>query len=406
MDVQGIGRTDTGRLRPNNEDALVVDVDLGLYLVCDGVGGHAAGEVASATAVSVIERVVRDQRELIAQVEREPDRAAELTAMIVGAVRRACREVYDLARSDPAHAGMGCTATGLVVAGRKAAMAHVGDTRLYLVRRGECHQLSSDHTLAADLVRQGAIDAEAERGHPHSHVLTRALGPQPLVEVEALTFDVLAGDRLILCSDGLGDYIPSTAWLAERVASSTVEDLPDDLIDFANAAGGKDNITVIAVGVEGGSPDDTGPIRTLELRLDILRSSFLFADLSLAQLARVLDRCETRHYDAGTVVRASGEVLDELLIVTSGTLRLSASDGRDVMVGPGQHLGEAVVLRPRPVQSTITAVDRSTVLALDHPSLMDLVNRRPWLGVALLTSLGQRLSVNHDGSKPATLDLL
>ncbi|MDH3731130.1 MAG: protein phosphatase 2C domain-containing protein [Acidimicrobiia bacterium] len=400
MDVQGLGRTDRGVLRSGNEDAFVIDVDLGLYAVCDGVGGHAAGEVASAIAIGAIERLVREHADLMARVERDPGCAAELQALAADAVRQACRDVYDRASADKSLAGMGCTATVLLVAGAKAVMAHVGDTRLYVVRSGEAHQLSSDHTLAADLVRQKAITIEEMRDHPHSHVLTRALGAQPSVEVEALSFDLVGGDRLVLCSDGFSDYLPSPTWLADRVSRVAVEDLPDHLVDFAIACGGRDNITVLAVAVEG-LADEPSPTQPVALPLDILRSSFLFADLTLAQLTRVLDRCQTRDHHDGEIVRTVGDIHDELLVVSRGSLRVVAPDGRRIDLGVGQHLGEALVLRPRSIRSTIVASEPASVLALNRSSLLDLSNRRPWLGVSLLTRLVERLSVDRSGPPDA-----
>lgn len=392
VDVVGLGQTHIGRRRPNNEDTFVVNPDLGLFLVCDGMGGHAGGEVAAALAAAAIERVVVDRGDVITRVAHDPTLAEELVAILTGAVSQACREIHTRATSDPALAGMGCTATALLVAGSKAVMAHVGDTRLYLSRAGEVHQLSSDHTLPGEMVRQGTLAPENLPGHPQSNVLTRALGPQALVEVESLSFDVAPGDTLVLCSDGLGDYIPSPMWLEEQVAETPIEDLPDVLINFANANGGKDNTTVIIVSVSGTTEVDRLPRRSPQLALDILGSSFLFSKLTLAQLSHVLNRCEVRTYEAGDVLCNLGDIHDELLIIVSGTLRVSTPDGRATLVGPGQHLGESLVLRPRPARARISSVERSNILALKGLSLIDLASRRPWLGVELLSRLAERLS--------------
>lgn len=396
MDIHGIGRTDVGLIREGNEDVFVVDVELGLYAVCDGMGGHAAGEVAAEMTANSVERSIREQSDVIARVEHDPNHAGDLSAVVVDALRRACQEVHAKASSDAGLAGMGCTATVLVTAGGKAVMAHVGDTRLYLLRSGQAHQLSSDHTMAAELVRQGAIDADAGRAHPHAHVLTRAIGLHPLVDIETLAFDLVPGDRMVLCSDGLADYIPSPAWLAEQVSMRTVEDLPDDLVSFALEAGGHDNVTVVAVEVEGELELTTDPPLSTELLLEILGSSFLFSGLSLAQLSRVLERAELMTYDAETVVRSYGDVQTELLVVIRGAVRVEAADGRSALVGPGQHLGEALVLRPRPIRAKLVANGTATLLEIDGSSLLDLINRRPWLGVALLPRFVERLSAEID----------
>ncbi|MEL7155468.1 MAG: protein phosphatase 2C domain-containing protein [Actinomycetota bacterium] len=413
MDVLGVGRSDVGLVRANNEDSLLVRPELGLYVVSDGMGGHAAGEVASELAVSTIERVVREHHDVVKRVDREPDLADDLVPIVSDAVRLACRDIYNRATTDDSLAGMGCTATAVLIAGSKAVMAHVGDTRLYLVRQGEAHQMSSDHTMAAELFRQGSIGIEEVASHPHRHVLTRALGPQQLVEVETLSFDVAPGDRLVLCSDGVGDYLPSRGWLAERVDGTPVEDLADELIDFANDCGGADNSTVITISVEG-TNELRQRSRAPQLALETLGSSFLFGDLSLAQLARVLDHCETHTLEPGAIVCSSGEVVDRLLLIVSGLLVVTAADGRRSEVGAGQHVGEGLVMRPRPVRATVVVKERSDVLILERSNLVDLASRRPWLGVALLSRLVERLSGDVDrladpgGSSgpPAASDLL
>ncbi len=413
MDVQGLGRTDRGLVRTNNEDHFIVDVDLGLYLVCDGMGGVVGGQVAAETATSTIERVVRDRQEVLSRVEHDPSQAPDLVRVVDDALRQACRDIYNRALSEPSLAGMGCTATCVLIVGTKAVMGHVGDTRLYLAREGRGHQLSTDHTLAADLVRQGLIALEALRTHPHRNVLTRVLGPQALVDVETLSFDLAAGDRLVICSDGLADHIPDEDWLAAQCGELTLEDLPDELIGFANSWGGSDNITVVAIGVDGTAPAEGQPDRSPKLVLDVVGSSFLFADLSLAQLSRVVDRCETRSYEPGSAICRSGDLLDRLLLVVSGRVRVAAVDGRSAVAGPGEHLGENFVLRPRRTRAAVEVEQRANVLALDQDGLLELAARRPWLGVALLTRLVQRMSSNLDrltatevDGEPTAADLL
>ena len=413
MDVQGLGRTDQGLVRTNNEDYYIVDVDLGLYVVCDGMGGVVGGQVAAETATSTIERVVRDRQEVLSRVEHDPSRAVDLVRVVEDALRQACRDIYNRATSEPTLAGMGCTATCLLIVGSRAVMAHVGDTRLYLVREGDAHQLSTDHTLAADMARQGLVAADSLRRHPHRNVLTRVLGPQALVDVETLSFDLAVGDRLVICSDGLADHIPDEGWLAERCGELTLEDLPDELIGFANDQGGSDNITVVAIGVDGSEPPDDQPARSPKLVLDVVGSSFLFADLSLAQLSRVVDRCETRTYGPGASICRTGDLLDELLLVVAGTVQVATADGRSAVAGPGQHLGENFVLRPRRTRAVVHAAEQTDVLALDQRGLLDLAAHRPWLGVALLTRLVQRMSSDLDrltasevAAEPTAADLL
>jgi protein phosphatase len=213
------------------------------------MGGHRGGDVAARSAIDGIQRAVRERRDAIDRVEPDPGAAHQLAEVAAGAVRRAGREVNARASSDPELAGMGCTATVVLVAGNTCAMAHVGDSRLYLLRDGAVHRLSRDHTITAELVRNGALDESDAPDHPYAHVLTRALGVKSSVEVETSCFGLRSGDRLIVCSDGLSDYLLHDGWLAPLAAGAALDGLPRQLVDFALARGGHDNVTVVAIDV-------------------------------------------------------------------------------------------------------------------------------------------------------------
>ena len=389
IEVAGLGRTDRGLVRPRNEDAYLVDVELGLAVVCDGMGGHAGGDVASALAVSTIEHSFRESRDRVVDVDDGPPAAAALASVLSDGFRRACRDIHSRATGDDGLAGMGCAATAVAFRGTSAVMAHVGDTRLYLIRGGRGHQLSTDHTVGAELVRQGRLSAEDLRRHHYRNVLTRALGTQPAVEVETLLFQAMGGDRFILCSDGLGDHLSSADWLADWIGPATLEDIPDLLTGYALEGGGHDNITVAAIDV---STHPTAPMRrSSEVALDVLSASFLFGDLTLAQLNRVIHCCEARTYEAGRVVWEVGDMIDSIVVVVSGKLAVLA-DGHRVEQRRGAHLGEGEVLRPRPSRARVVAEEPTDVLALPGPALLGLVRSRPWLGVDLLARLVERLS--------------
>jgi PPM family protein phosphatase len=218
MQIRASGRTDTGLVRSNNEDCLVVDNDLGLFAVLDGMGGRAGGEVAAGTAASALRLSLWDARPTIREAADAGHATNGATAMLTGvladAVRAANRAVWREAKSKPDLTGMGCTITAVLVVGEVAVVAHVGDSRLYLVRRGEATQLSSDHTVVAELVRMGMVAADQARLHPQAHMLTRAVGADRDVEVESQWIRLRSGDRLLLCSDGLADYLPNPQTLA------------------------------------------------------------------------------------------------------------------------------------------------------------------------------------------------
>lgn len=253
MRTRGVGRTDPGRIRRSNEDAFLVDDELGLYVVSDGMGGHLGGAVASQMAIEVVAREVQSRRTVLVRARHGEVAEDEIVKLARTAVLAACREVHAAAAESERQAGMGCTLTLVVVFGAQAVVAHVGDCRLYRVRYGEARQLSEDHTLARELSDEGLQPAGMMEPR-YRHMLTREIGTSPTVEVDTSCFDVQAGDLLLLCSDGLSNYIQSERWLAERLGSAAGDTVVDALVRYANDAGGEDNITVLVVEVNGHSP--------------------------------------------------------------------------------------------------------------------------------------------------------
>jgi protein phosphatase len=241
----GFALTDLGRKRQLNEDAYYFDDQLGLYVVADGMGGHAAGEVASHEAVEalygMVKRGIGKLRELVDPVEEADMRAA--SRLMESAVQAATYFVFSIAEIDREKTGMGTTISALLVLGNYAITAQVGDSRIYLVRDGGVEQLTEDHTLIAWQLKQGLITPQEAARSPHKNVITRAVGNREYVQVDTRAVAVTAGVRILLCSDGLHGYlrdedIPTVAALGGDVAVRR-------FIDLANERGGKDNITAI-----------------------------------------------------------------------------------------------------------------------------------------------------------------
>lgn len=253
MVMRGWGNTDIGKKRERNEDSFLVDNDLGLFVVADGMGGHAGGDVAAAIAIETVLGVVRNSRATLEEARAEPVDMVPVLWLAEDAARQASRAVYQRAKADPELDGMGCTLTVLLAVGDKAVMAHVGDSRLYLVREGRAVQLSDDHTLAQELVSIGLLPEREVPGHHLGHMLTRAIGIEEEVHVDVRVLDILPGDRFLLCSDGLSAYVDDPEWLASKMDGLDSESVPDALIRFANESGGADNVTVVVARVDSDS---------------------------------------------------------------------------------------------------------------------------------------------------------
>ncbi len=241
MSLMWGARSDVGCVRPHNEDSYLVQSPL--FCVCDGMGGHAAGEVASSIAVETIAKT--------APHEADPARLA-------AAVEAANAAIIEAAANGLGKAGMGCTATAAYVEDNTIAIAHVGDSRAYLLHEGTLIRVTRDHSYVEELVDAGEITADEARVHPNRSVITRALGSDPAMYADHFAVAVEEGDRLILCSDGLSSMI--TDYDIENIAtqSSTAQVCVDNLVDAALAAGGGDNVSVIAVDIV-----DDGKIRKL-----------------------------------------------------------------------------------------------------------------------------------------------
>lgn len=243
------GQTDVGRVRPHNEDSFLVDDELGLYVVADGMGGHAAGEVASAEAIDQIHGVVRNRYDVVRRYMSDPtmESASAVSRMLESAVQAATYMVYALAEQDPKHRGMGTTISTLLLTPRHAFVAQVGDSRIYHGRGKQVVQLTEDHTLVNLQVKMGLLTPEQARTAKHSNVITRAVGIHDYVEVDTVDVEVYALDRFLLCSDGLHGYIEDPDEIAKFVFTTRLEDGAQGLIDTANARGGRDNISVILI---------------------------------------------------------------------------------------------------------------------------------------------------------------
>jgi serine/threonine protein phosphatase PrpC len=381
-----------------------VDTSLGLFAVSDGMGGHAGGEVASKTAIEAVKEVVGRHRELIERItEGRTDDVAESKRSLSRAAREAVNEaterVYNLAKSEDGPSGMGCTLTVLVVAGRFGVMAHVGDSRLYQLRGKRVTQLSQDHTLVHEMAREGLGDVASLKNSPFAHVLSRAVGPQPAVQVDTLVFEIVAGDRYLLCSDGFSNHLETESKLGKMVGEGLDDEALDaaaaELVEMANASGGDDNITVVLVTLDG-EPSDRAQL--VESRYAALDRNFMFAGLDRAMAARVLEVCRVQRHDTGDIVVELGDETGELFIVVDGRYNLADEEGHIGQLGPGDYTGSTTLSKPRPSRARLQAAEPSRLLRMSGKAFAQLIRRRPWLGIYMLERLGNKLSADLERS--------
>jgi len=240
MILRAAAATDVGLRRRINEDRYALAPELGLYLVADGMGGHTAGQVASELAADAALQAIRALE----------GASASLAEKLRYAVASANRAIYTTARDRPELAGMGTTLVCLLAGEGRAALAHVGDSRAYLVRGGRIRQLTDDHSIVGELLRRHEISEDAAREHPHRHVLTRALGVRRAVEPDLAELTPAPNDLFVLCSDGLTNHVED-AEIAKTVSEGDdLQESCERLIDLANGRGGEDNTTLLIVRCE------------------------------------------------------------------------------------------------------------------------------------------------------------
>jgi protein phosphatase len=246
--IASCGITDIGRKRQKNEDSYLVNDKIHLYIVADGMGGHAGGEFASKIAVSTVEEIIKGMdapKEIKASYFYEQPQENE-EGKLKRAITQAGSKIVQRAIEDPDLRGMGTTATVLYFENSKAYVAHVGDSRAYCVRGGEIIQITEDHSLVNEQLKSGLITEEEAKTHQLKNIITRSVGVQEEVEIDTIVWDVQPGDSYLLCSDGLSNMVQNHE-IREIVLQHNTEEAARRLVDLANERGGDDNITLILV---------------------------------------------------------------------------------------------------------------------------------------------------------------
>lgn len=253
MPLEYGAKTDLGQVRKNNEDNFFIDEKNGLFIVCDGMGGHNSGEVASKLAVDVISK---NFGQSVDKQQRSPDstqvmfgennpKISETANRLVSAVRLANTVIFESSRNYPQNQGMGTTVVAVVTKDGVHTVSWVGDSRVYLVRHGQIQQLSVDHSLVQEQMNKGLITGLQAESSEYKNILTRALGAAENVEVDTIEIPAMEDDYLLLCTDGLTRMLPDDRILEAVKKYEMPQVICDNLIRLANEAGGRDNVTAV-----------------------------------------------------------------------------------------------------------------------------------------------------------------
>jgi serine/threonine protein phosphatase PrpC/CRP-like cAMP-binding protein len=399
LEIRFYAATDVGRQREHNEDNYLIDPKLQLFVVADGMGGHAAGEVASQIAVHTVCRQIRESAQILERHRDIPDsiESRETIRLILEqAMQAATTEIFRRAQIDADKRGMGTTCTALLLVGHRGFIAHVGDSRIYLVRQGLVHQLTEDHSLLNELIRRGKLRREDVETSPYArykNAVTRAVGAYETVEADTFDFEILPGDSCVLCSDGLHGYFKKETELAELLGQGEEAEAPNRLIAHANDAGGHDNITAVVVCVHATDPVVyASRVSDLAAKVSALKGMPLFRHLAYKEIIRVLNVTTVVEFEPLDDIIREGEAGEELYVILSGEVRLHREGMFITQLQKGAHFGEMALVDRSRRSASVTATHKTRMLCLRRTDFFAILRGEPAVAVKLLWSFTQVLT--------------
>lgn len=407
MERASFGVTDVGLIRDRNEDCVLFDDELGLYAVADGVGGHAAGDRASKMALQGLMDVAAELRELADQADQQGGEASRRAVFdaLQAVTERANQDIYAAAQGDEDLRGMMTTLTVVLLAANAAYIAHVGDSRAYLLRDRALDLLTVDHTLAEELVRAGRLTRQEVATFTFRNVLARAIGEKAQVDVDLLFFDLLADDRLLLCSDGLTDFVDANDVLA-HLMDTRAANPAQALIDTANDHGGGDNVSAVVIDlsmtVEESRTDITA-IRPMDhtSKISVLSALFFLRHLTDEELMKVLRYVHEVHCQQGEVVVQQGEDGQDLFLVVEGVLSVLVDGVRVNTLKEGAHFGEIALVSGQRRSAQVQAETDVRLFQMSRAGFYDLTQKDQRVAIKMLwafsQTLGKRVTLlSHD----------
>ncbi len=398
-------QTDCGKKRQYNEDFLDFDESLGVFIVCDGMGGHQAGDVASKLGAQTIKKVLLENTQLKDLLDR-PIGTSERKAVIEilsQAISAANQEIYDysLQMSSEEHksSGMGTTLAMGLKASNGIFIAHVGDSRAYLLRGRKVLTLTEDHSFVNELLRAGQISPEQARKHPQRNIITRAMGAGEVVCPDIMFYEIVEGDMIILCSDGLHGYFSDNDFLRYQ------RDCPFDLlaprmIEHALDGGGKDNITVMLL--KWGN-DEAPPLHphdiTVQTKIETLMKINLFKALSYKETTQLLEVIHIHNCEGNEELIRQGDQGEDMFVILKGEVDVIIDSQLVTQLKPGNYFGEMSLIDKSPRSASIRSKSPCKLMQLHRDELFPLLKREPRIGLkifwAFLQTMNQRLRDNN-----------
>ncbi len=396
--------TDSGRKRDHNEDSYLFDESLGIYIVCDGMGGHAAGEIASQMACEAIMKHFKSHHSAIVEFKKSSasegfsEQKLKIYSLIDDSIAEANKVIFERAQKEPEKKGMGTTLVLAIATEHGVFVAHVGDSRAYLIRKGQLKQLTEDHSLVNEMIAAGMVSKEEAHNHPQGNVITKALGIQSAVVGDCRFFETMEGDAIFLCSDGLHDYFSQNQAL-DIYHHNSIKNLAKSYIDFANKSGGKDNITCIVLQFGDKEAPPVHPEKvTADSKIQVLKKIPLFSSLNYKEISLLLEFIEVVDFKIAQNVITENEYGDEMFVILKGELGVFYENSQVNSLKPGQFFGEMALIDKAKRSATIQALAPSKLMRIHRDKLFPLLKKEPKIGVkifwAFLQNMNKRLRDN------------
>jgi serine/threonine protein phosphatase PrpC len=389
---QVFAKTDIGRKRSQNEDSFLVDQDLNLFIVADGMGGHAAGEIASNIAAKEVKKIFQDNQALLTKFKEDPIKSNRwaVKELMDKAIQAANERVYQLSRLDPQRKKMGTTLTCFLLLENHGLIGHVGDSSIHLIRNKNIHQLTDDHTLAHLYISQGRLTKKEAEKSPYQNVLTRAVGVQEWIQADLIDFELEPDDQFIMASDGLTGYL-SPLEIQEYVRTVEIDQVPPSMILAANEKGGRDNITVVAIQIEKIIPEET-LLASATRKIESLKKIPLFKKLTYQQLTQMANILVEEHYREDEKIITEGEIGDKFFICLEGVVRVQKSGSILSELKAGDYFGEMALVDNMPRSADVIVSKDCHILSMTRSDLFHLIKENPSIAVKFLWSFTQVLT--------------
>ena len=398
-------KTDCGKKRKLNEDFFEFDETLGLYIVCDGMGGHQAGDIASKMTAQKLKMLLKRNSNLKGLLAgsmgaQERKKIIEILCLSIG---EANKKVYEyslqLAKQEGKSAGMGTTLVMALKTTHGVFIAHVGDSRAYLIRSKKVIQLTEDHSFVNELLRAGQISAQEALNHPQQNVITRAVGASEVVCPDVLFYELMEKDMIILCSDGLHGYFSNNDFLRYR-KDHDIDSICDVMTQHALDGGGSDNITVMALEWGGlNAPPEHPEDITIQNKIETLKKINLFKALTYKEITQLLEVIHITLIKDKRQILKQGDVGEDMFVILKGEVEVHIDQKKVTDLGPGSYFGEMSLIDRSPRSATIISKSVCKLMRLEREELFTLLKHEPRIGLkifwAFLQTMNQRLRDNN-----------